>query len=164
MREKKQVVINTGPLIALSAATGTLDLLREFYSQVVVPLEVCREITVNGSLPGAQQFTDASWLYKCSQPTIVSTLLSKVLDSGEASVIQTALDKEIETVIIDEAAGRRVANLHGLKLTGSLGILLRAKHEGYISSLTTVLKTLEHKGIWLGEDIKHHVLLLAKEI
>ena len=36
----KTIVTNTTPLIALTAATGNLDVLRELYSRVVVPYEV----------------------------------------------------------------------------------------------------------------------------
>jgi len=31
----------------------------------------------------------------------------------------------------NEAVGRRVARLNGLKLTGSMGVLIRAKKEGF---------------------------------
>ena len=37
---EQTVVTNTTPLIALTAATGSLDALRFLYSRVVVPFEV----------------------------------------------------------------------------------------------------------------------------
>lgn len=40
--QAKEVVINTTPLIALTAATGSLDVLRFLYSKVVVPYESSR--------------------------------------------------------------------------------------------------------------------------
>jgi len=43
--QAKVVVTNTTPLIALTAATGNLDVLRCLYSRVVVPYEVAEEIT-----------------------------------------------------------------------------------------------------------------------
>ena len=42
------IVINTGPIIALIAATGDLSLLPKLYSRVVVPREVCDELLANG--------------------------------------------------------------------------------------------------------------------
>ena len=36
----KTIVTNTTPLIALTAATGSLDVLRSLYTRVVVPYEV----------------------------------------------------------------------------------------------------------------------------
>ena len=46
-------------------------------------------------------------------------------------IIQLALNQNIQTVVIDEVAGRRIARLNGLSVTGSIGILLRAQREGY---------------------------------
>lgn len=41
MRERSPTLItNTTPLIALAAATGSLDVLKALYARVVVPLEV----------------------------------------------------------------------------------------------------------------------------
>ena len=58
-----------------------------------------------------------------SASTTIPRALANELDLGEASVTHTALERKIGTVEIDEKAGRRVARLHGLKVTGSIGIL-----------------------------------------
>ena len=39
----QRLVINTGPIIAIVAAMGDLDVL-QLYREVCVPFEVCREI------------------------------------------------------------------------------------------------------------------------
>ena len=45
MLDQAQVVVtNTTPLIALTAAMGSLEILRAIYSKVVVPYEVAQEI------------------------------------------------------------------------------------------------------------------------
>jgi predicted nucleic acid-binding protein len=50
MPEKgKELVINTGPLIALAAAMGDLSILEELFSRVIVPREVCDELTVDNA-------------------------------------------------------------------------------------------------------------------
>ena len=51
MPETRELVINTGPLIALTAAMGDLRLLSVLYQRVIVPLEVCDEIR-SGMPPG----------------------------------------------------------------------------------------------------------------
>jgi len=43
------LVTNTTPLIALTAATGGLEILRHLYARVVVPLEVAQEVRVGGA-------------------------------------------------------------------------------------------------------------------
>ena len=49
MPETKDLVINTGPLLALIAGIGDLSLLKMLYERVLVPFEVCQEIEIGGS-------------------------------------------------------------------------------------------------------------------
>lgn len=44
----REIVINTGPIIALVAATGSLSWLAELYESVWVPHEVHSEILAGG--------------------------------------------------------------------------------------------------------------------
>ena len=44
-----RIVINTGPLIALAAGLGRLDVLATLYSQVIVPFEVGREMLASNA-------------------------------------------------------------------------------------------------------------------
>jgi predicted nucleic acid-binding protein len=81
----------------------------------------------------------------------------------EASVIQLALDEQIGTVCIDEALGRRVARLNNLKLTGSVGILLRAKKEGHSVLLKESLLKMRGKGVWLGKRVVDFAIKEAGE-
>ena len=74
-----------------------------------------------------------------------------------------AVIKKIETVCIDETIGRRIARLYNLKVTGSLGILLRAKKEGYPLSLKQAIKKMQKKNIYLSSNLINSVLKLAGE-
>jgi len=75
------------------------------------------------------------------------------LDLGEASVIQTALEKNVTTVAIDEKAGRRVARLNGLNVTGSLGILVKARKLGLLTNLGHCISKMRIKGIWVSDAL-----------
>jgi predicted nucleic acid-binding protein len=48
MPDKKNIVINTGPILALCAGLGELDILDYLYSNIYVPQEVVFEIHVGG--------------------------------------------------------------------------------------------------------------------
>ncbi len=80
--------------------------------------------------------------------------LHNTLDRGEASVIQAALAQGIARVCIDEKVGRRIARLNGLTLTGSIGILAKAKQAGYPLDIEQTLLRLHDHGIWLGKDVE----------
>ena len=154
MPKTETIVINTGPLIALVAALGDLKVLQFLYTQVLVPYEVCQEILVGGSRDFAvKEFTAATWLTKQPKSLNISPLLLNALDPGEAAVIQLAINENIQTVCIDEAAGRRIARLSQLSVTGSIGILLRAKGEGYSISIPEAISRMVNRGIRLSQSV-----------
>ena len=76
MPEARELVINTMPILALIAAVGALDRLPLLYHRVWVPWEVCREIRAGGADGFAvQEFEQADWLHKQTQPVSLSPLL-----------------------------------------------------------------------------------------
>lgn len=165
MPNSKVLVCNTGPIIALVAGTGSLEILRDLYERVIVPYEVGREILAKeGNLLGAAEFIQASWLDKRTETVNASPFLINSLDPGERAVVQVAVDEKIDTVCIDEAVGRRIARLHGLKVTGSLGVLIRAKQLGHNLSIANAVSRMQHKGIRLGVSVIDAALKLAGEV
>jgi len=164
MPETSRIVINTAPLISLVAALGDLTVLQSLYCQVLVPFEVCKEILAGGSTGFAvAEFSAASWLQKWSTPLTISPILINSLDKWEAAVIQLAIIENIPTVCIDETAGRRIARLSGLSVTGSIGILLRAKREGYPFSMREAIQRMRSRGIRLSETVVAFALEQAGE-
>ena len=145
--QPQALVINTTPLIALSVATGSLEVLRVLYSRVIVTHEVQQEILAGGRhAPGVADFLTSEWLNRLAEPQAISVYLHNTLDRGEASVIQAALAQGIARVCIDEKVGRRIARLNGLTLTGSIGILAKAKQAGYPLDIEQTLLRLHDQG------------------
>ena len=162
MPDPDQLVINTGPIIALIAALGDLSLLERLYERVVVPQEVAAEVIAGGRAGfGVQAFEAASFLCIETEPRQLTVPLKRSLDTGEAAVIQAAIDRQITTVCIDEAAGRRVARLHGLRVTGSLGVLLRAIRNGSDIKLETCISRMRAHGVWISLRTSRRAIDLA---
>lgn len=163
MPETQEIVINTSPIIALVAALGDLQVL-QLYQRVWVPFEVCQEISAGGAVQFAlADFEAAHWLQKCPEPLSIAAVLLNTLDSGEAAVIQLALNQGLKTVVIDETTGRRVARLNNLSVTGSIGVLLRAKREGYPFSMREAIERMKARGIWLSDRVVSFALEKAGE-
>ena len=164
MPELPRLVVNTGPLIALVAALDEITVLRSLYAEVLVPFEVSREMGAKGEHAfAARQFEQARWLTKKDRPLEIMPLLANSLDRGEAAVIQLALNEQVPTVAIDEAVGRRFAKLSGLRVTGSVGILLRARREGVPFSMRAALEKMRDRGVWLGQRVVDYALAQAGE-
>jgi len=62
-------------------------------------------------------------------------------------------------VCIDELVGRRIARLYGLELTGSIGILVRARLEGQTFSMRGAIDRMQEHGIRLSD----HVIAFAMD-
>lgn len=72
-------------------------------------------------------------------------MLSVHLHRGEAEAIALAADLKCDVVLIDEQEGRQFATQAGLTVTGVLGILLRARLRGDISTLRPEIQALRDK-------------------
>lgn len=154
-----ELVINTGPVIALAAATDSLLWLASIYQNVWMPHEVYEELSADSLAPEPSLVLAAeSFIRRLPELEELPPSLTKELDRGEASVIFTALERGISTVAIDEKSGRPVARLNGLKVTGSLGILIRARKEGVIKSLGQSVRRIRTHGIWLSDDLIRQAL------
>ncbi len=164
MPEEGAISINTSPLIALVAAWGDLTRLEALYQEVWVPVEVCQEILQGGTSGFAiAEFEQATWLRKPKTPLDISPFLLNSLDLGEAAVIQLALDRHIATACIDEAVGRRLARLSGLKLTGSVGILLKAKQQDPSLSIRVAIENMLKQNIRLSQTVINFALTQSGE-
>lgn len=162
----RDIVINTGPIIALVAGTDSLEWLPNLYGRIIIPFEVHQEIKAGGrgnpeTLALQKINTQINIGYNKSK---LPTDLTRELDLGEASVIHNAKLAGINTVAIDEKAGRRLARVHGLKVTGSLGILLKAKQNGIIANLSDCITRMRQHDIWVSAELIEDTLRQAKEL
>jgi len=56
-------------------------------------------------------------------------------------------------VVIDERIGRNMAELLGLTVVGTLGVLLKAKALGLIPSFTAAAQQMQRNGIYFHERL-----------
>jgi len=164
MREQKRIVVtNTTPIIALSLI-GKLDLMRNLYGTVFAPPAVYDEVLAGGiGRVGVVELTHASWLQRrlLRDPSRADLLAD--LDSGEAEAIALAQELQADLLILDERLGRRYAQHLGLTITGTLGILVKAKQRGLISEVRPYIEQLRHGGIRIGDVLFARALELAEE-
>jgi predicted nucleic acid-binding protein len=162
---KKRIVINTSPIIALFSAFDNLNFLNKLYSEIIVPYEVKNELLHDDLRHfAANSFSKSEVFTIIEKPLPIMPILLKSLDIGEASVIQTAINSGIEIVCIDEVSGRRIARLSDLKVTGSLGIVIKAIKEGSDIKIEEVIDKMKKNGIWLSASLEKEALRLLSHI
>ncbi|WP_028295898.1 DUF3368 domain-containing protein [Olivibacter sitiensis] len=158
----RKVVSNTTPLLSL-LKLGRLHLLKDLYGNVIVPYAVYLEIERGRDWEYYVDLSKQSWItiQKLANPEALSYFFD--LDSGEAEVIVLARELHADLVILDESLGRRYAQELGLTLTGTIGVLLKAKQNRLIPSVKNALLELSEKGVWLSTALIQHASELAGE-
>ena len=157
----RKVVVNTTPLIAL-AEIGELHLLKDLYSEIYIPHAVFEEIK---SEPAYTEVRNASvWIKQVSVDSEDNReMLSSRLHSGEVEVIQYARESKADLVILDDQLARRTAKYLGLTITGTLGVIIKAKEKGYVSSVKSIMDKLIQNGLYVDPKIQVEVLKLSNE-
>ena len=131
------VVSDSGPLISLMKA-ARLDLLRDLYGEIRIPEAVYAELTGN-----ERYSEEAELIRSCSFVRVVAVRERKAvdilrrasgLDLGESEAIVYADDVKADILLMEEDAGRRVAKAMGLRVRGSIGILLLGFDKGSLSA------------------------------
>ncbi len=150
------VVSNAGPLIHL-AKIGRLYLLKDIFNEIIIPRTVKIEVIDKGmeeGKPDAFLIDAVDWIKIVDDPADAEQLAEKVgIHRGEAYAILLAKSLNIP-VLLDDSDARKFALGLGLKVVGSVGIIIKAVKLGLISK-EDGLKDLEKlaKVMWLSVDV-----------
>lgn len=141
-----KVFSNTTPLIALSAI-NQLELLPRLFEQIHLTDEVISECAAGGRI-FVPNLHDLSWVTRTAFRQSITPHILLELDSGEKSTILAAQEHHADLVLIDEKLGRNVAEYLGLRVSGTLGVLLKAKRENLIASFMQAANSMREHGIF----------------
>lgn len=161
-----KIASNTGPIIGL-AKIDLLFLLNQIASEVLIPPMVYRELMGKTGPETAQidkalkEFLKVADL-KPLDPAVEIAI--SILDEGEREVIGLASTTPGDILILmDDRAGREVAEKLNIPVSGLVGILLLAKEKGILEKIGPLLVELRDKGYWLSDDVVQTAQRLAKE-
>lgn len=152
-----EVVSNTTPIISL-LKLSRLDLLEKLYSQISIPNAVYQEIEAGKNKKYYQDLSKIDWIniVEIKDKQAVKYFID--LDIGEAEAIVLATEVNADLIILDEKLGRFHAKHAELKVTGTIGILIKAKKQGLIEKLSPLLKELTDKDVWISDNLKKEIL------
>ena len=123
------VVSDTTPLITLLKA-DQLDILGKLFGEVFIPEAVYSEVTGNESFKEeADIIRNASFIQIVkvqNESNVLFLQRATGLDLGESEAIIYADEIKADILLMDEVAGRRVAQNMNIPITGSIGVLIRA--------------------------------------
>jgi uncharacterized protein len=155
------IVVNTSPLINF-AVIGQLALLHDVFGTLTIPRAVFQELEQR-----PQRYPDILSTVQQSgfidvldvRETALRDVLLLDLDAGEAEVIALAVEHKAKLVILDELAGRHVAEAQRLLFTGSVGCLVEAKRLSLITEIRLYLDAMrDQAAFWLRESVYQRIL------
>ncbi len=158
-----EIICNTSPLQYLHQL-GLLDAVRSIVGRLTVPPAVVAELeegrTRGVDLPDLHKL---DWVLVRAPKSRTLVPLVTDLGPGETEVLMLALEAPEATVVLDDALVRQFAEMLGLRLTGTLGLLLDAKDAGLVPALSPVLDQLQALRFRLAPHTRAAVLKLAGE-
>ena len=158
------VVSDTSVLLNL-CLVGHQEILRTFFRQVWVPIEVKTEF--DQLVRGDSRFHHLVWpaWTEVHQPAMTDLpgLSGWHLGPGERQALALALEHRA-TILIDEKIGRLAARYLGLRPIGVVGLLVQAKTRKLIPSLKPVFDQLKKEaGFWVSVEVELQALREAGE-
>lgn len=154
------VVADSSPLITL-LNIGRFELLEKLFAHIVIPPMVAEEVERG-------ETADSIW-FANKQAGFIRTqalqadgrlaILGLQIDPGESEAILLA-DQLKLPLLIDDKAGRKMAQMMGLRITGLVGVLIALKRNGDIPAeqMPVILSDLERVKFCLGKPMKSHLL------
>jgi predicted nucleic acid-binding protein len=142
------VITDTSCLIALTKI-NILRLLPELYKRIIITEEIYAEF--GEPLPEwieVMQVSNKNY----------QKMLEIRLDKGEASAIALAMELKDVLLVIDDLKGRKEDENLGLKITGTLGVLFRAKQVGLLTTLKPYLEQLQAADFRVAPNVLEKIL------
>lgn len=158
-----EAVADTSPLLHLDRI-GRLELLRETFDRVALPAAVAGEIDegMRNGLPGPD-LAALPWIDVVRPDADVLFRMPRGLGLGEREVLALGSERTGSLVLLDDRVARREATALGLRVIGTLGILLHAKRAGRLERIGREIGRLEEAGFRLDPVTRSTVMRLAGE-
>lgn len=159
----KPAISNTTPLYYMYNI-GLFEILQKRYGEIIIPEAVVEELQkgkeFNLSIPEVKKI-DWIKIKKVKVPNYIKMIPD--LGKGEAEVIALASEYDNPILLLDDAIGREIALLQRCNITGTLGIIIKAKKIGLLKSVRPHFEKLKAAGFYISEKLYNDILNLANE-
>ena len=147
------VISDTSTLIIFHKIERT-DLLHKIYGDLLTTPEIAEEF--GSPLP--------DWIkIRNVKDKKYQSFLETQVDKGEASAIALASEFENVLLILDDLKARKLAKKLNLKITGTLGIIHKAKQLAIIEKVKPLLEKILETDFRISEKVIDEILTLNDE-
>ena len=152
-----KLVLNASPIIVMGKL-GYLDLLPSIADEIVIPRGVYNEVLAGNSCDPARK-----WLLGSGGDFVkeVGVHESKVvkwdLGLGETEVLSFAYRNRDFYAVVDDKMARRCAKALGIKVKGTLALLVIACKTGFIEDIEVILRRLRQEGFYMSKSLEEAI-------
>lgn len=152
MQTEYNIVIADTTCFILLDNIGEMELLKALFNNIITTTVIAAEY--GKPLPG--------WV-TISQVIDIQFQGSLDIDAGEASAIAIAIESGPSLLVIDDNKGRKAARKLNLTVTGTLGLFLKAKRAGIITSIKPIFDKVQQTNFRYTDVVLQEILSLADE-
>ncbi len=162
-----KAVANAGPLIALGKL-GLVHLLKPLHDQVLVPSIVYEEVVTRGVELGQPDAYLVQMAVARHDLLVVDLAKSETetteqaggLHSGELAAIALATQEGSDWLLLDDQLARERAHALGLRVKGTLGVIVEAHRRGLLTDEEVELifeAIIARDDIWISDMLVRRV-------
>ena len=160
----RKVISNSTPLIALKKIEK-LELLYKIYGEIIIPYGVYEEVILESSVKEPHDFIKESGFIKIMKirNEEAKRLFSTSLHKDEVEIMILAVEVKANLCIIDDLLARRYAKYNNLNITGTIGVLLKAKELCIITKIRPIMDELIDSGVYIDSKLYNKVVEISGE-
>jgi uncharacterized protein len=160
------IVISDTSCIGYLIIIDKLLLLKENFSEIIIPQIVHHEILQLSSKYNLDKYLNADWIKRRSIKNIqLQQQFLTTLDEGESEAIVLAKEIHADLLLIDERKGTSPACSLGIKTIELLGLLLLSKEKKIIPFVRPILDQLISRTTFrIDKTLYKNVLKQANEL
>ena len=161
----RKVIVNSTPLLVLGNI-GRLDILCSLYEQIEIPSAVYREVTEKNDAASKALLAASDWIKVRTVENIADYAMYQAkLHAGEVETMIIAQKPvKADLVILDDMAARKTAKYLGLTVTGTMGVLVKAKQKQIIPAVKPILDEIMRNGFYISEKVVKMELKTVDEL
>ena len=144
-----RIVIADTSILIIFDKINRLDILEKVYKEIYTTPEISNEY--GKSLP--------EWIkIESVKDKRYQKFIETQLDLGESSAIALAVENKDSLLILDDNKARKLAIRLGLRITGTLGVINRAKELGVINKIKPLLDKLKTTDFRISRKVVEELL------
>lgn len=154
------LIADSSALVALSIV-NKLDVLEKLFGEVYVPRAVYDEVSQENK---AESYKLKNYCKDRVLDIESSANFNITLGKGESEGIVLYTEQNADFLLCDDKKAKKFAQSFGLKVIGSLGILLKAKEAELIAEIAPLIEILRGSRIFIDDKTYALVLGMAGEL